>query len=180
MSSAVFSTRWSRSQTQQLTTPSVGLKPYTHKSSEPAIRSELLEQMRLTRDSTSDQKAQILFLPVASQNLFRGEVVSFSFASYEDKRLATAGETLASLDVAGGAPNVDIATLVVRAGQVLAARGYPSPFLYPPLINSAQVQAVTSQLPRLRGKYRIIAKTPIDLYPHSGQMQIDVELEPSH
>lgn len=165
---------------QQLTTPSVGLKPYTHKSSEPAIRSELLEQMRLTRDSTSDQKAQILFLPVASQNLFRGEVVSFSFASYEDKRLATAGETLASLDVAGGAPNVDIATLVVRAGQVLAARGYPSPFLYPPLINSAQVQAVTSQLPRLRGKYRIIAKTPIDLYPHSGQMQIDVELEPSH
>lgn len=165
---------------QQLTTPAVGLKRYPHKSSEPAIRAELLQQMRLTRESTPDQHAQILFLPLASQNLFRGEVISFSFASYEDKRLATAGETLASLDVAGGSPNVDIGTLVGRAGQALAARGYPSSFLYPPLINSTQVQAVTSQLPRLRGRYRLIAKTPIDLYPHSGQLQIDVELEPIH
>ena len=31
---------------QQLATPAVGLRPYTHKSSEPAIRAELLEQMQ--------------------------------------------------------------------------------------------------------------------------------------
>ena len=67
---------------------------------------------------------------------------------------------------------------MLRAGQTLAARGYPPQFLYPPLINSAQVQAVTSQIPRLRGQYRLIAKTPIDLYPHSGPFPIDVELEP--
>lgn len=115
---------------------------------------------------------------MAAQNLFRGEVISFSFAAFEDKRLATAGETLATLDVVGGAANVDIASLVTRAGQTLALRGYPPQFLYPPLINSTQLQAVTSQLPRLHGRYRLIAKTPIDLYPHSGPFPIDISLEP--
>lgn len=163
---------------QQLTTPAIGLRPYTHSASEPAIRAELLQQLEQTREQTSDPRALILFLPVASQNLFRGEVISFSFESFEDKRLAVAGEQLASLDVNGGAPSVDIGALVLRAGQTLAARGYPPQFLYPPLINSTQVQAVTSEIPRLRGRYRLIAKTPIDLYPHSGPFPIDVELEP--
>jgi Protein of unknown function (DUF3084) len=163
---------------QQLTTPAVGLRPYTHTSSEPKIRAEELELMRQAREQTSDPHAAILFLPVAYQNLFRGEVITFSFQFFEDKRLATAGETLATIDVAGGTPNVDMAALVVRAGQTLASRGYPPQFLYPPLINSSQVQAVTSQLPHLRGRYRLIAKTPIDLYPHSGAFPIDVELEP--
>jgi hypothetical protein len=162
---------------QQFATPSVGLKPYAHKSSETSIRAELLQQMRATREQTQDPRALILFLPIAYQNLFRGEVISFSFESFEDKRLAKAGETLASIDINGGAPGVDIGALVLRAGQTLAGRGYPPQFLYPPLINSAQVQAVTSQIPHLRGKYRLIAKTPIDLYPHSGPFPIDVELE---
>jgi hypothetical protein len=163
---------------QQLTVPAVGLKAYAHKSTDSAIRAELLQQLRTTRESTQDPHALILFLPIAYQNLFRGEVITFSFASFEDKRLATAGETLAAIDINGGAPSVDIGALVLQAGQTLAKRGYPPQFLYPPLINSTQVQAVTSQIPRLRGKYRLIAKTPIDLYPHSGPFPIDVELEP--
>ncbi len=164
---------------QQLATQSVGLKPYAHKASEPAIHAELLQQLRTTREQTQDPRALILFLPIAYQNLFRGEVISFSFESFEDKRLAQSGETLAALDINGGTPSVDIGALVLQAGQTLAKRGYPPQFLYPPLINSAQVQSVTSQIPRLRGKYRLIAKTPIDLYPHSGPFPIDVELEPS-
>ena len=163
---------------QQLTTPAVGLKAYTHKSTDAAIRAELLQQLRNTREQTQDAHALILFLPVASQNLFRGEVISFSFEAFEDRRLATAGETLAAIDINGGAPSVDIGALVLQAGQTLAKRGYPPQFLYPPLINSTQVQSVTSQIPRLRGKYRLIAKTPIDLYPHSGPFPIDVALEP--
>lgn len=163
---------------QQLTTPAVGLRPYTQTAADPAIRQKLLQLMEETREQTPDPRALILFLPVASQNLFRGEVISFSFQGYQDRRLATAGETLASLEVTGGAPNVDIGALVVRAGQTLAVRGYPPQFLYPPLINSTQVQAVTSEVPRLRGRYLLIAKTPIDLYPHSGPFPIDVELEP--
>ncbi|HEY5348222.1 MAG TPA: DUF3084 domain-containing protein [Candidatus Lustribacter sp.] len=165
---------------QQLATPAVGLRKYTHKSSEPAIRAELQDYLRKTRELTPDSNVTVLFLPVASQNLFRGEVISFSFQAFEDKRLAKDGETLASIDITGGAPSVDIGALVLKAGQTLAARGYPPQFLYPPLINSTQVQAVTSQIPRLRGKYRLIAKTPIDLYPHSGPFPIDVELEPIH
>jgi hypothetical protein len=165
---------------QQLATPIVGLKPYQHKASEPAIAARLLQQLKAARDESTDPRALMLFLPVASQNLFRGETISFSFQAFQDKRLATAGETLASIDVAGGAPNVDIGTLVLRAGQTLASRGYPPQFLYPPLINSTQVQAITSQLPHLHGKYRLLAKTPIDLYPHVGPFPINVELEPIH
>jgi hypothetical protein len=41
------------------------------------------------------------------------------------------------------------------------------------------VQSITGQIPRLRGKYRLLAKTSADLYPHSGPVQIDVELEPA-
>ena len=165
---------------QNLTGAAVGLKPYTHKSSEPEIRGNLLKQLADTRAQAPDARGSYLFLPVAYQNLFRGEVITFTFQAFEDKRLAIAGETLASMIVNGGAGNVDIAQLVVRAGQTLAVRGYPPQFLYPPLINSTQVQAVTSQLPRLRGEYRLIAKTPIDLYPHSGPFPIDVALEPIH
>jgi hypothetical protein len=163
---------------ENLTTPAVGLKPYPHTAADPAIQRLLLKQLADTREQAPDPHASYLFLPVAYQNLFRGETVTFTFAAFEDKRLATAGETLASIDVAGGAGNVDIAQLVIRAGQTLAQRGYPPQFLYPPLINSTQVQSVTSQLPRLRGQYRLVAKTPIDLYPHSGPFPIDVALEP--
>ena len=162
---------------QQLANQQVGLRPYTHTSNEPEIRSQLLKELRTTRVGVQNQKALILFLPVAAQNLFRGDVISFSFAGYEDRQLAKAGETLATLDVNGGAP-VDVGTLVIRAGETLVNRGYPFQFLSPPLINSTQVQAVNSQLPQLHGRYRLIAKTPIDLYPHSGFVPIDVALEP--
>ena len=165
---------------QQLATPVVGLKPYMHKASEPAIRALLLRQLQTVREGVADPHALMLFLPVASQNLFRGETISFSFQAFEDKRLAVAGETLATLDVSGGAPNVDIGALVLRLGQTLAGRGYPPQFLYPPLINSTEVQSITSQLPHLHGKYRLLAKTPVDLYPHVGPFPINVELEPIH
>jgi len=164
---------------QNLTVPAVGLKPYPHTSADPAIQKLLLEQLAATRKNAPDQHASYLFLPVASQNMFRGEVITFAFAEFEDKKLATAGETLASMPVTGGTDNVDIAQLAIRAGQTLAQRGYPPQFLYPPLINSTQVQAVTSELPHLRGAYLLVAKTPIDLYPHSGPFPIDVALEPA-
>ncbi len=162
----------------QLANPDVGLKPYTHTAAEPDIRAKLLRELETTRVSTQNGKALILYLPVASQNLFRGDEITFSFAGYEDRQLAKAGETLATLDVNGGAP-VDVGNLVIRAGETLVNRGYPFQFLSPPLINSTQVQAVNSQLPRLHGRYRLIAKTPIDLYPHSGFVPIDVALEPA-
>jgi len=165
---------------ENLTTQAVGLKPYLHTAAEPQIRAALLKQLAATRFDAPDQHVSYLFLPVASQNMFRGEVITFGFIAFEDVRLATAGDTLASLEVTGGSNTVDIAQLVARAGQTLAQRGYPPQFLYPPLINSTQVQAVTSALPRLHGTYRLIAKTPIDLYPHSGPFPIDVELEPEH
>jgi hypothetical protein len=165
---------------QNLTTAAVGLRPYAHTAAEPPIREALLKQLADTRAQASDPHDSYLFLPVASQNMFRGEVITFAFIAFEDKRLAAAGDTLASMDVAGGSGTVDIAQLAARAGATLAERGYPPQFLYPPLINSTQVQAVTSELPRLRGAYRLIAKTPIDLYPHSGPFPIDVELEPIH
>ena len=163
---------------QQLTTPQIGLKPYAHKSGEADIQKNLRKQLALARDKSLNAHALVLFLPIAYQNLFRGETIAFTFQGFEDRKLASAGETLASIDVSGGTASLDTTTLVTRAAQTLAARNYPPQFLYPPLINSTQATAVASQLPRLRGRYRVIAKTPIDLYPHSGPFPIDVALVP--
>ncbi len=165
---------------ENLTRPAVGLKAYPHTSADPKVRARLLDQLAETRRNATDPHASYLFLPVAFQNIFRGEVITFEFLSFPDTKVASAGDTLATMEIAGGSSTVDIATLASRAGETLAQRGYPPQFLYPPLINSTQVQAVTSQLPRLRGSYKLIAKTPIDLYPHSGPFPIDVELEPVH
>lgn len=164
---------------QSLTVPALGLKPYAHNASEPDIRGELLKQLRQTRATAPDTSTKVLFLPVAPQNLFRGEVIQFAFQPFEDKRVAAAGETLASVDVAGGSSVVDFQGLVIRAGQTLLARLYPPQFLSVPLVNATQYQAALAQLPHLRGHYRLAVKAAIDLYPHTGPPQYDVVLEPA-
>jgi len=163
---------------QQLTTDEIGLKAYPGKSTDPEIRGRLLQQLAADRLSDPNPKGQILLLPVASQNLFRGEVISFAFAAYEDKLLAKSGTEMGSVEVVGGT-QVDVNALVAKIDHTLLGWGYPVQFINPLLINSTQIQAINAQLPNLSGRYRIVARTPIDVYPHNGLAPIDVSLEPS-
>jgi hypothetical protein len=85
---------------------------------------------------------------------------------------------MGSVEVVGGT-QVDVNALVAKIDHTLLGWGYPVQFINPLLINSTQIQAINAQLPNLSGRYRIVARTPIDVYPHNGLAPIDVSLEPS-
>jgi hypothetical protein len=163
----------------------VGLQPDVNKSADPHVNAELLSILRAVRDhyTTADQTAApVLFLPLAPQNLFRGERVTFSLVPWPDKKLYANNEEVASIDVEGGrsvaAP--DYALLASRATDALARRGMPYPFFASPPsgFDPARFQAAMAQLARLRGHFRLVARCEGDLYPHSGQFVLAVGLEP--
>ena len=168
----------------QLTKPPYLLKTYTRKSSDPDIQTGLKKEVE-TIDADAIARAGsarppvVLILPVAAQNLFRGDRITFYLSSYADRKLAFAGEVLASVVVEGGQP-LNLTPLITDASVQLARRGMPPPFLQSAGYNPTQVQNVIAQLTRLRGKYRVSAKASFDMYPHSGAVVYDFSLSPVH
>jgi hypothetical protein len=168
----------------QLTKPPYLLKTYTRKSNDPDIQEGLKKEIE-TIDGDAIARAGsarppvVLILPVAAQNLFRGDRITFYLSSYADRKLASSGEVLASVVVEGGQP-LNLTPLITDASVQLARRGMPPPFLQSAGYNPAQVQSVVAQLTRLRGKYRVSARASFDLYPHSGAVVYDFSLSPVH
>jgi len=166
----------------QLTKPPYSLKTYTRKSTDPDIAEGLQKEVQ-TIDGDAIARAGnarppvVLILPVAAQNLFRGDRITFYLSSYADRKLASAGEVLASVVVEGGQP-LNLTPLITNASLQLAKRGMPNPFLQSAGYNAPQVQNVIAQLTRLRGKFRVSAKASFDLYPHSGGVVYDFSLAP--
>jgi hypothetical protein len=166
----------------QLTKPPYLLKTYTSRSSDPDIQ-ELIKKEVETIDGSAIARAGnarppvVLILPVAAQNLFRGDRITFYLSSYADRKLASAGQVLASVIVDGGQP-LNLTPLITNASVQLAREGMPPPFLQSAGYNAPQVQNVIAQLHRLRGKYRVSAKASFDLYPHSGGVVYDFALSP--
>ena len=166
----------------QLTKPPYLLKTYTRKSSDPDTQ-ELLKKEVETIDGDAIAHANgarppvVLILPVAATNLFRGDRITFYLSSYADKKLASAGEILASVVVEGGQP-FNLTPLITNASLSLARKGMPNPFLQRAGYNPPEVQSVMAQLARLRGKFRVSAKASFDLYPHSGGVVYDFSLAP--
>jgi len=156
------------------------LRPYRKKASDPDIQALLRQQLAKDRDSLPAD-APVLFLPLIGQNLFKGDVVSFTLQPYADVRIAAAGDTLASVDVQGGQPADSLVSPLQRLTAAAIAeverRGMPAVFA----VNaqpSNNVQQTILQLSRLRGHYRLVAKAGLDLYPHSGGILLDYSLVP--
>jgi hypothetical protein len=163
----------------------IGLQPDANRAADPRVHADLLSILRAVRDhytTPGDPSAPILFLPLAPQNLFRGEHITFSLVPWLDKKLYSSGEEVASIDVEGGravaAP--EYAMLTSRATDALARRGMPYPFFASPPsgFDPARFQAAMAQLARLKGHFRLVARSEGDLYPHSGQFVLAVNLEP--
>jgi hypothetical protein len=161
------------------------LKPYTKRVSETEIQTKLKAELKNIRDDVAGQHlpndTPVLLVPVIGQNLFAGDSLTFSFFDKPDLRVAAAGETLASLPVQGGT-SINLLTLQrLTTDATLAAvrRGMPAGFATNVAINGPQAQAALAQVPRLRGKYRLAAKSTIDLYPHSGGVLLDIALVPA-
>ena len=159
-----------------------GLRPYALKASDPSVQSGLRAELGKIRADVAGLPADtpVFLLPVVGQNLFRGDTISFAFAHYVDKRVAAAGDVLASQDVQGG-QNLNLGTLQTLtnlASAEIRKRGMPAAFAANVALNGPQAQDVLSQVGRLRGRYRILAKASLDLYPHSGGVLLDFALVP--
>jgi hypothetical protein len=171
--------------TVNLTASRIGLQPDKNRSNDPHVRAQLLDVLHAVRDHyvvPGEGSAPILFLPLAPQNLFRGERITFSLVPWPDKKLYSNGEEVASIDVEGGRTiaTPDYTLLASRATDALAKRGLPYPFFASPPsgFDPARFQAAMAQLARLRGRFRLVARSEGDLYPHSGQFVLAVSLEP--
>ncbi|MGB8266668.1 MAG: DUF3084 domain-containing protein [Candidatus Velthaea sp.] len=169
---------------RQFSRPPYDLKPYKHKSSEPEIQADLKRELTKIRDDLANHAyapdSTVLLAPVVGQNLFAGDTISFGFEHYVDKRIAAAGETLSTVDVNGGS-SINYAVLQrlrAAAGQELVRRGFPEFFLVNEIDGTASPAAL-NLLPRLRGKYKLVARSSIDLYPHSGGVILEISLVPA-
>jgi hypothetical protein len=156
------------------------LKPYRHKAAEPEIQAKLHDELKKIRDTNTFQgDAPVLFLPLVAQNLFRGDVISFRLQPYLDVRVAAAGDVLASVDVQGGQGD-SLARLNDLTGAAIAEmrrRGMPPAFSLTAQPSNNALELI-NQLSRLRGRYRLVAKAGLDLYPHSGGILISYSLVP--
>ncbi|HEY4441042.1 MAG TPA: hypothetical protein VGN14_11355, partial [Candidatus Elarobacter sp.] len=131
--------------------------------------------------AVGDGTYPLLFLPVASQNLFRGETISISFGSWPDKRLYSDGDEIAQVDVEGGRPltQADYAAIQSKAFQSLSERGMPYPFFgFPSGFDPQKVEAAAAQIVRVKGRFRLVARSEGDLFPHSATFSLAVNLEP--
>ena len=162
-----------------------GLLPLRESSSDPTVRKALAATLDRAKENArigNHAGAPLFFLPEAYQNLFRGERIAFTFASWADVRLVAAGESLASVDVEGGKPvgQPTFQTLLTRAVVELARRQLPPPFVVSPLsgFDPTSVQRAIADLARLRGHYRLVARSSADLYPHSDNYILIVSVEP--
>ena len=163
----------------------LGLQPIKKKSSDPQVRAQLMELLNKARASYAlpgERNANVLFLPLAPQNLFRGEAISFSLVAWPDKLLFSNGDEVAAVDVEGGRPLTGpvYAQLTRRSTDALAKRGLPYPFFASPPsgFDPARFQAAAAELARVRGRFRLVARSEGDLYPHSGQFVLAVTVEP--
>jgi Protein of unknown function (DUF3084) len=162
----------------QFARPPYDLKPYRHKAAEPEIQAKLHEELRRIRDRFPGD-APVLFLPLVAQNLFKGDLISFQLQPYQDVRVAAAGDVLAMVDVQGG-QGVSLLPLqeVTRAAIIeMRRRGMPPAFSLDAQ-PSNDAREVLNQLNRLRGRYRLVAKAGLDLYPHSGGILLNYSLVP--
>jgi hypothetical protein len=166
---------------------SSGLAPYRKRSSDPTVRANLVKLLADSRDeeaTAGDVGIPMLFVPVAATNLFRGETISFNLPSWPDKRLASAGDEIASVEVEGGkqiaAP--DYLNLANRSFQELAKRQFPFPFFASPPsgFDPVRFQAASAELARVHGRFRLVSRTETNLYPHTGGFILAVSVEPLH
>lgn len=151
-----------------------GLRPYPRTSDDPDVEEKLRQQI----DGLEPMlvRSPVLVLPVASQNLFRGDVIGFQFDEYADVRIAAAHEVLASLTVNGGGA-VDFPRLIALARDATVRRGMPAPFVTFPLVNGSEAQSIAQQVGHAKGTFRVVAKAAQDTYPHTRALILDFGIE---
>jgi hypothetical protein len=147
-----------------------GLRPYPETSADADIQKKLHAQVDQFGPLLG--RSPVLILPIASQNLFRGDVIGFQFAAYPDEKVAATHSTLGTLSVEGGKP-IDFPALIAQARDTVISRGMPPAFVTFPLVNGPQAQAIAQQVAHSRGRFEVVAQSAQDTYPHTRALIID-------
>jgi len=154
--------------------PRAGLRPFQQTSADSEVQRKLRQQLSLLEPELT--RAPVLILPVASQNLFRGDEIGFEFDQYPDLRILAAHEVVASVAVSGGAP-IDFPRLIALARDASIRRGMPPPFVTFPLVNGPQAQSIAQEVAHSKGNFLVVAKAAQDTYPHSRALVLDFGIE---
>lgn len=160
---------------------STGLRPFRKRADAPetqaGLRKELANIRNVVAAGQYPADTPVLLVPVISQNLFPGDGLTFAFSHWVDHRIAAAGERLASVPVQGGTtPSLIVLQNLTNLVVQRVSGKLPPAYAVNVGINAPQLQAALNQLPHLRGSYTLVAKSSIDLYPHSGGVLLDFSL----
>jgi hypothetical protein len=158
-----------------------GLKPFTGKSSDPDIAKKLEAVLNDPRVQGFLLDGPVLLMPVADENLFPNDKISFTVAAYLDKPIFRANQPLSSVEVDGGTaliPNVAYAQLAGAIGDEAIGLGMPAYFtsLIPSLQTEQFFRQTQSAIRAGHGHYYIIARAETDVYPHTGGIPVSFAL----
>jgi len=154
-----------------------GLKPFVGKSGDADIARKLDTVLNDPRVLGFLLDGPVLLMPVADENLFPNDRISFTVAAYLDKPIFRAGQPLTSVEVDGGTsifPNVAYAQLAGAIGDEAIGLGMPAYFtnLIPSLSTEQFFRQTQSEIHSGRGRYYIIARAASDVYPHTGGIPV--------
>ena len=158
----------------------LGLKPYRQHSKDADVHRKIEAVFADPAVQGFLLRGPVLLMPVADQNLFVNDEIHFTFARYADQLLFPAHQAIVSIEVDGGTSiNPGIAyNQALAAAQDAAIRvGMPPWFARPlPALTDAQVEQTVDEIRRGHGKYYIVARAAIDVYPHTGGFPVEFVL----
>lgn len=152
------------------------------------LRAADQDVQRRLRDFLNDPEMQsyilqgpVLIITIADENLFNNDPIHFDFASYRDRLIFSAHQPIASVEVDGGTqinPQIAFSEALLAAADEAQQKGMPAPYVRNafPSLSPQQVQHISDAIRRGHGRFRIIARAKVDIYPHTGGLPVEFDL----
>lgn len=145
------------------------LRPYPYHATDSPVAGKLRQQLddpNIQRNLRTNNP--VLMLAVTPENLYRGDQITFAFASWQDRFIFGKDQVVAALDYLGGTPP-DLNRLVTL-GVLQAIRiGMPPPFAQTPQFLPANgPQASLAKVVGGKGVFRVTLLSAAETYSHSA------------
>jgi hypothetical protein len=153
-----------------------GLKPSRRRSSDKEVEQKLQQTLTDQRVQGFLLRGPVIIIAIADENLFVNDPIHFGLNTYADQQLFRAGQTLASVEVDGGTavtPTIAYGQLQGIVGDEAIGIGMPGPFARAlPELTPEHDRQMREAIRVGRGRFYIVAKAALDIYPHTGAIPI--------
>jgi hypothetical protein len=158
-----------------------GVKPYPLRAGDATVQKQLRDFLNKPEMQSYLLQGPVLVITIAGENLFDNDPIHFDFASYRDKLIYAAHQPIASVEVDGGTqinPQIAFSEVLFAAADEAQQKGMPAPYVRNafPSLSPAQVQQISDAIRRGHGRYRILARAKVDIYPHTGGLPVEFDL----